>query len=133
MANFYGTARTNYFKVKDLEAFKKFVEELSGAVLITKEGLFGFYSDDSSGCMPSSVYNRETGEHEDIDVIEEVSKHLAEGEVAVFMEAGAEKMRYISGWSTVVNHKGETVDINLDCIYSMAFEKFGVQPSKAEY
>lgn len=29
MANFYGTGRSNYFKVKDLSAFKTLIEQCS--------------------------------------------------------------------------------------------------------
>jgi hypothetical protein len=133
MADFYGTARTNYFKVKDLEAFKAFVDSLSCCVLIEKDGRFGFYSDDQHGSFPSTICNDETGEHETVDVIEVTAGHLAEGEVAVFMEAGSEKQRYISAWSEAINHKGERVSINIDEIYALAERELGVKPTTAEY
>jgi len=137
MANFYGTARTNYFKVKDIEAFKDFVNSLSNCTLLEDVGkdeqkLFGFYSDCDSGCFPSS-YNEETDEHEDIDIVEETAKHLAEGEVAVFMEAGGEKCRYISGWATAINDRGDSIYLSLNDIYKMAEDKFGVKPTMAEF
>ena len=135
MANFYGTARTNYFKVKDEEKFKEFVNSMPDLHLIEDgEGRFGFYSESpDSGCFPSSYWDDETDEDIDIDIVGETAEHLAEGEVAIFMEAGAEKCRYINGWATAVNHTGEYVNISLMDIYKLAKEKFGIKPTLAEY
>jgi hypothetical protein len=136
MSNFCGTARTNYFRVKDLDKFKEFVSSISCELIIydNDENKVGFYSNDcDTGCFPSSIYNEETDDLDDLNIVETVSKHLAEGEIAVFMEAGAEKCRYISGWATAVNDKGERVDISLMDIYDWAEKKFGKKPTFAEY
>ena len=69
----------------------------------------------------------------EIDFLKELSTHLVEGEVAVVMETGAEKLRYLIGYAAAVNHKGETVDVALTDIYRKARETFGKEPTRAEY
>lgn len=41
-------------------------------------------------------------------------------DVAVFMQAGAEKLRYVSGWAVAINAKKERVEIDLHEIYNRA-------------
>lgn len=45
MANWYGSARSNYFRVKDRDAFLAWAEELGLTVMHTKDGsdLFGIH------------------------------------------------------------------------------------------
>ena len=134
MANFYGTARTNYFKVKDVDAFKAWIETLPSIQLIEKNGEFAFYSIcPDSGTFPSSVWDEESEDFVDIDLVLELAKHLTEDSIAVLMEAGAEKVRYINGWAVAVNHKGQIENIWLDDIYSKAEQRFGIKPTRAEY
>ncbi|MDD2741240.1 MAG: hypothetical protein PHV02_03145 [Rhodocyclaceae bacterium] len=134
MANFTGSARSNYFRVKDVENFKSWALNISNIGFWEKEGTFAIYSDDpDTGCWPSSALNPETDDHEEIDLVAELADHLQDGEVAVLMQAGAEKLRYIGAYATAVNHKGETVDVSLNQIYQLAMDKFGVDPSRAEY
>ena len=130
MANFYGTARTNYFKVKDVDAFKEWVSNFPSLTLIENNGLFGFY--DSDG-FPSSYWDEELDDYADIDLMAEVAEHLTEDSVAIFMEVGAEKVRYLSGWAAAVNHEGVVEYINLDSIYELAEKRFGIKPTLAEY
>lgn len=54
--------------------------------------------------------------------MEEVAKHLADGEVAIFIEVGSKKMCYLVGVATAINNKGETRCVNLDSIYELAKE-----------
>ena len=88
MANYYASARTNYFELKNMDAFK---EEMSnyGVEVSEKHGtemvcLLG--NDPDSGCFPS--YNCETDE--EVDFPQVVAPFLKNGWVAIFMEAGAE-------------------------------------------
>ncbi len=134
MANWYGTARSNYFKVKDADAFKAWVDSLSDCVLIERNGLYGFYSEcPDSGGFPSQRYDDETEDYVDIDMVGELSAHLVEGEVAILMEAGAEKVRYISGWSLAVAWDARTLGVNLADIYEKVKAEFGVAPTDATY
>lgn len=133
MSNWNGSARSNYFKVKDPEAFKKWLDDIN-CVLIQKDGLSGFYSDDpDTGSFPSQRYDEKEGDHVDINLTSELSDHLADGEVAVLMEAGAEKIRYISGYATAVASDGRTVYVRLSDIYEKAKAAFDVMPTDASY
>ena len=72
-------------------------------------------------------------ECEDFDLVEELAQHLADGEIAVLVEAGAEKLRYITGDAIAVNSKGEKVAFSLRHIYELAEQAFGQRPSEAAY
>lgn len=138
MANFYGTARSNYFRVKDGALFRAYILPMQSLNLITQkvkgETLFGIISTcDDTGTFPSSLYNEETGEDTEIDLIAGIAAHLCPGEVCVLMEAGAEKLRYISGWAQAFDHTGEVVTVSLSDIYKLAKAKFNVEPTAAEY
>ena len=123
MANFYATARSNYFKVKDLEAFKKHAGKMCLEVHEDGDGLVMVHPDEcriDCGGWPSSFY----GELEDseFDVADEISQHLADGEVAIFMESGHEKLRYVSGIALAINSAGETKKVDMDDIHGLAKE-----------
>lgn len=124
MANFYGNARSNYFEVKDMEAFEKEMSTLPDITVIHADGLVGVMVDSGdSGCFPSWKYNEEGEqdmEEEEIDIVEIVAGHLVEGAVAIFMEVGAEKMRYISGWAEAINSRFDRKTISLNNIYDVA-------------
>ena len=140
MANYYATARSNYFRVKDPQKFEEWCNEI-GVQMITKEekkkkGTIvhcGFLCNgDDSGSMPYYVYNQETGEERDITIEKELAEHLMDDEVAILMETGAEEMRYLTGYAIAINSKGETNSIGLEDIYDMA-KKLGKNITRAEY
>ena len=134
MANYYASARSNYFKVKNQDAFVQWVDSLSDCEAWTEGDRVGFCST-GGNCAgwPSMRLNAATDEYEALDILQELSQHLAVGEVAVLMESGAEKLRYITGIANAVNHKGEVVHVSIDEIYQRAFEQFGVMPTHAQY
>ena len=43
------------------------------------------------------------------DFTEELSEHLADGWVAIIVEVGYEKMRYLHGYTEAFNNKGESI------------------------
>ena len=51
---------------------------------------------------------------------------MEEGQILVYQEAGAEKKRYVAGVSIALNHKGESLYVNINSIYKQAAEQFGV-------
>lgn len=136
MANFYGQARTNYFKVKDEDAF---LEELGKyPVQIIKEEkdgeiLYGFLDDDSNGGGAIDYYEDENGEYLEVEWAEFFKRHLEDNWVAVIIESGSEKYRYISGHATAFNNKGEAIHLDLSDIYALATEKLGEKITLAEY
>ena len=132
MANYYSTARTNYFRVKDVDAFNAWVKEYEDnyrVEVVDKEDTFAILFDGESG-VPNS---REVdGGYDDIDFMDELSKHLADDEVAVLHESGAEKLRYINGFAIAINNKAERRVISLDDIYVHAKE-LGKNVTLAQY
>jgi diaminopimelate decarboxylase len=137
MANYYASARTNYFAVTDLEAFKADIESKTSSVQVVSQekdgltlvGLLG--CDDDGGGFPFE-YEDEDGEYVELDWAEIFKAHLEEGWVAIIMESGAEKLRYIAGYAVAYNSKGETVSLNLDDIYGLA-KSLGSNITEATY
>ncbi|MBC8410413.1 MAG: hypothetical protein H8E12_17075 [Rhodobacteraceae bacterium] len=129
MANYYATARTSYFKVKDEDKFKGWAKSLGLDVWEAtekdphKEKLFALgQSEHETGFVsvyvePLDSVGDETDNHdyEDnmVDVLHDLQKHLEEGWAAIYVEAGAEKQRYVIGTATVVTNKEtKTIEIN---------------------
>ena len=122
MANYYCTSRTNYFRVKDEPAFVAWAEKFQFEAHKRQDGLYALFPGDvtDDGSFPSSFYDEEKDEDEEFDFMVELSKHLAEGSVAVCISAGAEKLRYVSGYAEAINSKGERAAVRLDDIYVKA-------------
>ncbi len=133
MANWYGHARSNYFRVKDREQFDQWAKSVGNLEVIEDaEGRVGLLSDDEYGGWRHYKHDEENEEEHEIDLFHEVAAHLQEGSVAVFMEVGAEKLRYLTGHAVAVNSRGETVEVSLGDIYHLA-KPFGSEVTEAEY
>lgn len=137
MANYYASARTNYFAVTDLEAFKAELESKTSSVeVVSKEEdgltLVALLGSDDDGAGFPFEYEDEDGEYVELDWAEIFKAHLEDGWVAIIMESGAEKLRYIAGYAVAYNSKGETVAINLDQIYEKA-KSLGSNITEATY
>ena len=136
MADWYGTARSNYFKVRDNEAFKVFMQDLSS--MITEyndaDNTWWIRADDyGNGGFDWTIYDEDFEPDDSVNAMDEFASHLQEGEVAIFLEAGAEKLRYITGNALSIAWTGEITEINLADIYEFVAEKHGVEPCRAEY
>ena len=136
MANYYSTSRTNYFRVKDNDAFNQWAEQFSGIEIIEKDGTVGLLFDDGVPNCRWETEDADGNEQNDVEVeidfMDELAEHLADNEVAILQEAGAEKLRFINGYAIAINNKKETKQINLDDIYALAKE-LGSNITKAEY
>ena len=146
MANWNGLDRTNYFKVKDIESFKRFTGSCPGVTLIQAEDdnhapldLFGVYVDDGEGWPSGRCVRDADGMDEEVefekDFETEILAHAVEGEVVVFISAGFEGARYASGTATAfVTVKGETkfLQIKTQDIYALAAKEWGIEPNVAE-
>ena len=142
MANYYSAARSNYFKIGRPKEFIEWIKDVPDVVWDTREDksdphdLVGmvYVDNPDGGGWPSWRYNEETGEDEEIDFFHSLSEFLAPGEVAVFMETGAEKLRYLCGYACAVNDKGEYLEVNLTDIYDRIRDEWGLENiSTAEY
>ena len=88
MANYESVTRSNYFHVKDEDAFSKF---------------------------DGSIYGVPNGaEDNDFDLfLSELQKHIAPEDAVILMESGHEKLRYVTGFATVITSGGiETISID---------------------
>lgn len=112
MANYYGTGRSNYFKVKNAPLFLKWLEQFSNITVQPGKGKneFCVFGGEESGDFP---------EEPEIFIIG-LARFLSKHSVAILMSAGAEKLRYISGWALAVNSSGQTEEISLSDIYEKA-------------
>jgi hypothetical protein len=81
---------------------------------------FAIHAGDSPG--DGSWPNYDQDSDTEIDLLNEISLHLSTEQVAVLMEAGAEKLRYITGSALAVNHLGRVVEVSLSDIYREAAE-----------
>lgn len=124
MANYIGSARTNYFRVKDVAKFEAWASLYDGVEVIhgdDDEGLAGLMVTGDGGGWPNQ---RATPENEDdlveVDIVTELAEHLQEGSVAIVMEVGAEKLRYLIGWAVAINSKKATVGVNIYDVYEKA-------------
>jgi hypothetical protein len=67
---------------------------------------------------------------EELDLVSELSDHLVPGQVAILLEVGAEKLRYLTGQAIAVNAQGQITDLPLNDIYRKAARAFGVPESE---
>lgn len=134
MANYYCSSRTNYFRVKDVAAFKAWAGKRGVEVYAKADRADCFCvlpggSTDSGG-FPSWDEDKE----DDFDFIEELARHLDEKSVAVIVEAGAEKLRYITAFAVAITATGKRVEVSLADIYGLAAKAFpGKEVTRAEY
>ena len=90
--------------------------------------LFAIYGGESTddGSWPSYDVEGDT----EIDLVAELAQHLPKGQIAVLMEIGAEKLRYLTGVAIAVNHKGRVVELTLGDIYRKSSRAFRVAESE---
>jgi len=158
MANWYGAARSNYVRVVDEDMFRAQMKRLGLHVFEACGGnkmkKFGVspspYSED--GSWPSFIFNFEVpglADDEGDDVVEEehtfefetdVMPYVEVGQVLVVMQAGAEKLRYITGSASAFVRRAsgevEVTYLGIDEIYSRAADQFEIPESEitpAEY
>jgi len=127
MANWYGTSRSNYFKVKDVEAFTADMDK-HGIEYATKfkdkNDVFAVFGGDD-GFFNSSYHDEATDDYVDFELIDVIMPHLPDNEVCVLQSAGAEKLRYITGYAQAFTNKN-LIQISIDDIYEKAAKEFNV-------
>lgn len=132
-AEYVGWGSTNVFAVKSVAALKDAlagkdfrVEEVSGGKL----GAVRIWaaSADGGGFWLQWLESEKTRRAKDFCVPDMISKHLRDGEVAVFMHVGVptKEPRLIGGYSEAVHSDGRQVRVNLSDIYSIAASTFAV-------
>ena len=127
MANYTATARSNYFAVKDAEAFKEWCATRGLDVWQGSDdnaARFAIAPGIQSDCGGWPELKGDENEPAD-DLCESLAQHLREGEVAILLELGHEKLRYLVGAATAVHSSGRRIDLTLAEIYTQAREAFG--------
>jgi len=129
MADWAGHARSNYFKVKDQDAFADLCEKWNLTFVVDKNSpeRVGFLCENEFGGLPNYRMEEEEihgkiveFEYDFDDFLDQLTKHLEDNEVAIMYEVGAEKMRYITGIAYAINNKRDVVSVSLDDIYKKA-------------
>jgi hypothetical protein len=138
MANYYGQARTNYFQVKDLKAWRKELGDYPVELIETKDDAgtirVGFMdANQDGGGLDWSWWDFETDDDVEIDWTDILARHLADNEVAILMEVGSEKYRYLTGWAMAVNNKKETREISLSKDIMAVAQELGDNVTGATY
>jgi len=141
MADWAGHARSNYFRVKDQDAFADLCEKWNLTFIVDKETpeRVGFICENEFGNLPSyRMEEKETDdrvievEYDFDDFLDEIASHLKDEEVAIMIECGAEKLRYLTGIAYAINNKREAVSVSLDDIYENA-KTLGTNITDASY
>ena len=155
MANWYGKARTNYFKVIDPAKFREEMTKYPVTVIDSwrprgdvphihedDPPYLGLIANTEDGDWPSSMLEEgvdENGDpwedYVDIDFCEIVRLHLAEDQVALFFTVGNEKARYLTGRVVAVinSEVNDFLTLDLDEIYDRVHKEWGIKTSRAEH
>ena len=121
MANYECVTRSNYFHVKDPDAFRKFMDRVYGGVDLWEEKdaagqiVFGFgaYGGISGIAPPDSEADDEQYDDSYDSFVSGLQDHIAENDAVIILEAGYEKMRYVVGSAIIVTHDAiEYLDIS---------------------
>jgi hypothetical protein len=127
MANYEAFCRSNYFQVKDEDEFLKYIKTRNAVSSKHETKGFMVHSENENG-WPSYLqpdkddpeYNEDAPDGYVIDFFNEISSHLTDDSVAIFIEAGHEKLRYLCGYAVAINSMGDTQIVDLDDIYTKA-------------
>lgn len=122
MANYCCATRTNYFHVKDPEAFQRFMDGVvscEDSVSVWSETdrdgdlVFGFgcYSP-ILGVKPEDADQDADFDYDYDEFVNGLADHVAEDDAIIILESGNEKLRYLVGSAMVITSKqSEYLDI----------------------
>ena len=112
MADYFAAIRTNYFSVKDEDAFRELIRSV-----IAEDGVHLFEEPQPDGSIKFGFgcYGTINGICVDPDddgycddeidcFFDALQKLVCEDDAIIIMEAGHEKLRYVAGLNTVITH-----------------------------
>lgn len=111
MANYNCVQRTNYFHVKDSEAFRELMAKVEAEDLRFWEEkdedgnltyAFGCYGNIAGIPHKNEDGELETGDGSYDDFLSGFQKNVKENDAIILIESGHEKLRYVSGFVTVI-------------------------------
>lgn len=125
MANWYGTSRSNYVKLKNIPILEQLFEVR--VVQKSDQNLWAVLSEDYHGGTPycdrdedNEAFFEKHGLDEYITLLDVIHLFLEPepDNVFVWITAGAEKLRYITGHALAIDHTGTILNrVSLDDIY----------------
>jgi len=136
MAVYVTKWRSNAFEVKNMDAFLEAVEDIPMQIEPALDGRGFLLMDDGDGeysPLANNTYRDGNDVEIAVDWADIFREHLADGQVAVFMGVGVERMRYLSGMAAAYNQRGETMELDIERIYEMAHAAWGTAPTRCEY
>jgi hypothetical protein len=77
-------------------------------------------TNDCTGCDLEKGNENYELDYEDFEI--QLADQIADDHVAILMEVGNEKLRYLSGYAIALNNQGDSTVISLDEIYDRAKE-----------
>jgi hypothetical protein len=124
MANYYAMARSNYFRVKDADEFKRWCKHRN-LDFSTKEfddvgARYTIFPGEGEEAGWPRFESSDGDDDIEIDIPEELSNHLHPKDAAVLFQVGWEKLRYLTGDAVAVTSTGKRVYLTLDEIYDRA-------------
>jgi len=134
MANYNATARSNYFRVAPEKQadFDALVDKFGLDVVRKDDGTVAVFPGDftDDGTFPSTDPDTD----EDFRFQDKLAPLLAEGSVAILVESGAEKQRYVYGGAVAFDRSGIDVSISISDIVGLALKTFpGCEVSEPTY
>ncbi len=147
MADYYGYCRSNYFRVKDLEQFKKVCDQFYLEFIVDEDdnNKVGFIVNHECGLpdnieVMNEIYLNEL-EDESFELYDEnkyenvfdiISEMLEDDEVMIINHIGNMKMRYLCGFASAYNNKGDHIYLDLHDIYEKS-KTIGKNITRCEY
>jgi hypothetical protein len=129
MANYQGTARSNFFRVTDVVGLRQWVSSFEVSVQVhpaNPEYAMLFPTTDDGGWPTWRLEDEETGQEVEFDPVEHICPFLAEGEVVILIEIGAEKLNYVSGFARAFTWDGRHIALSLSDIYGRVEKELGI-------
>lgn len=117
MANYNCVQRTNYFHVKDPEAFRNLMTKVEAEDLSLWEDkdeagnqifAFGCYGSIAGIPFRNEEGELETGDESYDDFLTELQKCIEENDAIILIESGYEKLNCVSGFATVIT--GDSIE-----------------------
>ena len=131
MANYICSARSNNFKVGRPQEFLDWIATMSDVDFVEQDedpaakSMVGCLLCYGEGGWPCYVWDEETDTDRDIDFFAELAPFLAPGSIAVLMEVGSEKLRYLVGYAIAIRSTGETIELSLTDIFQKIEDEWG--------
>jgi hypothetical protein len=127
MANYISHCRSNQFNVKDASTFFKWAVTLPWEVHLYssgpgKQGCFVLICEEN---WPTWIYDDDAMDEIETHFEQEIGKHLVKNSICLLYEIGYEKMRYLCGFVTAINHKGDIQTLSLEDIRQQLTDKWG--------